>query len=104
MAGDADMAGLYLSAQRALLGVIGSSVLGVALDAAANPARMQVFAEEALSEEEADDFEDAATEIMSDFPHAPVDVSIVRGPGQPLANWAGRWIFLRRGVAVARAD
>jgi hypothetical protein len=100
MVSDTDLTGLYLSAQRALLGVIGPSVLGVAFYGAANLARMQVFAEDSLSEEEADDFVGAATEIMSDFPQVPVDVSIVRGSAQPLEGWAGRWIFLRRGVGV----
>src|SRR5919197_501600 len=94
---------ICLSAQRALLGVIGPSVLGIALDATDHEARMQVFAEGALPEEEAEDFEDAATEMMADFPQLPVEVSIIKEAKQPLEGWSGRWIFLRRGVRVAQA-
>jgi hypothetical protein len=102
MPGDKDRARLYLSAQRALLGAIGPSVLGVAIDGSADPVKMQVFVEDALSEEEVDDFEDAATEIMADFLDWPVDVSIVEDQGQLLRAWTGRWVFLRRGVRVTR--
>jgi len=98
-----DPAPICLSAQRALLGVIGPSVLGIALDATGYEARMQVFAEGVLPEEEEDDFEDAATEMMADFPELPVEVSIIREARQPLEGWAGRWVFLRRGVRVAQA-
>jgi hypothetical protein len=98
-----DQASIYLSAQRALLGAIGPSVLGIALDATGGEARMQVFAEGSLPQEEEDDLEDVATEVMAGFPQLPVMVSIVSGATQPLEGWSGRWVFLRRGVKVAPA-
>ena len=95
---------LLLSAQQALVGNIGKSVLAVSISAVDDHIRMIAWLEADASEEQEEALDIALTEILADFPTEVLgDIQFVRGAVQPL-KVEGFLIFLRMDVLTTRGE
>ncbi len=99
---EADRASILLSVQRALLGAVSPSILGICADWGHGKIVMFVFVQNSLLDDEFEDLNGAATQVMADFSWASVEVRIIDKTQPPLTGWSGVWVFLRRGVRVSQ--
>ena len=92
---------LRVAAQIALLGVIGTQILGVCLTSDQDTTIiMRVFAEGLLSEAEQEAFDIATTEIIAYFsPKLRVEAVFIQNAEPPL-ECSGVWVFIRYGCQV----
>jgi hypothetical protein len=90
---------LSLSAQRALLGSVGPAVRAVTVGYMANMIVFAAYVDQEISDAEREDLDDAATEVIADYPEGwGLEVTIREElpalPGYP------QLVYLRRGERV----
>ncbi|MCA0458518.1 MAG: hypothetical protein LCI00_31440 [Chloroflexi bacterium] len=92
---------LKLLAQRALLGAISKSALGICIDIQDERLILTAFVEGQASEEEKEALQDALSEIYGDlYPQVNFDeLRMVEQASSPLSS-NGIWVFLRMGIDV----
>jgi hypothetical protein len=91
---------LLLSAQRALLGHVGNSVLAIAIQALESQIELTAYAENRITDDEKEALDMALTEVLADFPTVnAVELYIITDAQQPF-HTEGHWVFIRLGVLV----
>lgn len=93
-----DRVDVLLSAQRALTGVVGLTVLGACVAIEADSVLLQVYAEASLTDDEREDWEVAITEMMADLLDKRIDLEIYDDSSSTLTGCSDIWLFVRRNV------
>lgn len=97
-----DLAGLKLGAQRALLGAVGSGLLGVCLELEAGTVRVTWYIALDMPEDEREDMSGAGAEIIADLPDEirfEERTVAISDRSRPLPT-VGAWVFLQRGLTA----
>lgn len=91
---------LCLATQRALLGAIGSSILGICLELEDNIVQLIVYLVGQVSEDQFEELDIAATEIMA-YTGAviPVELKLIEQAQSPL-DYHATWVFVRMGCLI----
>ena len=96
-----ERARLLLSAQRALLGHIGDSILATSVTAGESSIELTAFTEAGITSDEKEALDNALAEIVADFPQVDsAELHIISEETQPFKS-DGHWLFIRLGVQVA---
>jgi hypothetical protein len=84
---------LLLSAQRALLGHVGNSVLAIAIQALESQIELIAYAENRITDDEKEALDMALTEVLADFPTVnAVELYIITDAQQPF-HTEGHWFL-----------
>jgi hypothetical protein len=100
---DPDLHGLRLSAQRALLGNIGAHLRAVAVSYRGQTIVFDALVDPEATDEEREDLEDAAHDVIADYPLGWLLEVNVRSGADDLPQWPAR-VFQRTDASLPPLD